>query len=238
MAVRPCGTVAGYSRHRRNKEQPCQPCRDARNAYKRAYKANGPENPRQGMKPDCIDCGRTMRPWNTRVEDHPGTARGTTELCARCQARRARAGQPSKRIRRPDNCIHCGRMLYTHGNPKPHPDAIQHSGKGACISCYKAGRPAKVKQPTPTQCVDCDSPLRPSSSTEEQYPGTRVHSGKSLCRTCYNHRWRNGGKPAAPKPEPVTIVDPGLEILMRGRREREARRARLARINQNRRTAA
>lgn len=33
----------------------------------------------------CVDCGRTMRPYRARVEDHPGTTtRGSTNRCRTC----------------------------------------------------------------------------------------------------------------------------------------------------------
>lgn len=34
----PCGTDAGWRRHRREGTDPCQPCRDAHSAYMRAYR--------------------------------------------------------------------------------------------------------------------------------------------------------------------------------------------------------
>ena len=34
----PCGTAAGFARHKYHKEEPCQPCRDARNAVNNIYK--------------------------------------------------------------------------------------------------------------------------------------------------------------------------------------------------------
>lgn len=46
--LRPCGTVAAYSRHLRRGEEPCQPCRTANTAYQREYKAN-PKPPRPLM---------------------------------------------------------------------------------------------------------------------------------------------------------------------------------------------
>ena len=33
-----CGTNAGWTRHRRNNQDPCEPCREAHNAANRAYR--------------------------------------------------------------------------------------------------------------------------------------------------------------------------------------------------------
>lgn len=35
--VQPCGTFAGYKRHKYYKEEKCQPCKDAHNVYRRAH---------------------------------------------------------------------------------------------------------------------------------------------------------------------------------------------------------
>lgn len=37
----PCGTHAGYHRHRRRAEPPCDACQQARNAYDRHYRRSG-----------------------------------------------------------------------------------------------------------------------------------------------------------------------------------------------------
>ena len=36
--VAPCGTPAGYSRHRNHREEPCAACRTANNEYLQAYR--------------------------------------------------------------------------------------------------------------------------------------------------------------------------------------------------------
>ena len=44
--VAECGTLGGYSKHRKLKEPPCQPCKNARNAYRSAYYKKHPEKKR------------------------------------------------------------------------------------------------------------------------------------------------------------------------------------------------
>ncbi|MCW2899978.1 MAG: hypothetical protein JWO67_2243, partial [Streptosporangiaceae bacterium] len=39
-SVADCGTIGGYARHYRRKEESCAPCREARKAYRRQLRAD------------------------------------------------------------------------------------------------------------------------------------------------------------------------------------------------------
>lgn len=42
---------------------------------------------------------------------------------------------------------------------------------------------------SPPQCAHCDRPLRPNGQPLQDWPGTVIHRGRSLCNRCYRrHR--------------------------------------------------
>lgn len=43
----------------------------------------------------------------------------------------------------------------------------------------------RIKPPV-RPCTECEDPTRPSNSTVDQYPNTKVRSGKGMCSTCYS----------------------------------------------------
>ena len=228
MALAPCGTIAAYTRHRRNNETPCDPCRLAKNAYNREYRAK-PKRPKpeRMIFPPCKGCGRDRRPSKASAKDYPGTALSATkDLCKGCYAREQRRKKGIKSRRRAtNNCLNCGIELYTktdkHTQP-PTPDAVPHAARGLCNGCYKYGKPSKPKKPAPTECRQCEHPLRASKRKLADYPGTLQHAGKGLCTRCYYHRTE------APTPALEPTVDPALEAFNRKRRDRLAAQQRAA----------
>lgn len=78
--VQPCGTNAGYYRHRNHGEQVCDDCRNAHRVYMNMWNRGGPKRPRSEAR-----CGTTagyLRHW-----------RNKQDACAACLEARAAYGQ-------------------------------------------------------------------------------------------------------------------------------------------------
>lgn len=93
--LKPCGTVAGYRRHKDRGEEACKPCLLAMNKYNRERRA---EQRTMNVTATIGECGTCKHPMvarktpSTHVPDGHRRAQNETE-CARCynKARRAQA---------------------------------------------------------------------------------------------------------------------------------------------------
>ena len=65
----------------------------------------------------------------------------------------------------------------------------------------------------PQPCDDCGIRLRPRSADADEWPNTRPHHGKGLCRTCSNklrstaRRRRNGVQPRTKPRRNPTVAE-------------------------------
>lgn len=56
-------------------------------------------------------------------------------------------------------------------------------------------------------CIDCDAPLRPERTSENEWPGTTPHKGRGLCSKHYMRRKRAGTLDEVPHVQEVPATE-------------------------------
>lgn len=103
---------------------------------------------------ECLECSRTLRPYNTSAEDYPGTAQVFARgLCRPCHSILEKTGTLDK--------------LYP----------VRRNEDGKVI------RPFQYPTDATTNCDKCERPMRPYGSRAEDWPGTVARKGRK-CSTC------------------------------------------------------
>lgn len=141
---------------------------------------------------DCVTCGRPMRASGAPPEE--GTVKyGGRGLCATCWSRPYSA----ERLPMPEACHDCGRPLrHTDQRLEDFPGTLKHVGNGLCKMCEnRRGRGPLLGtrvNSAPTNCRGCERPLRNTSQSAAEKPGSVRHMSQGFCAPCVKVRKRAG----------------------------------------------
>lgn len=67
------------------------------------------------------------------------------------------------------------------------PGTVREQGGGRCATCirHKRGGTTRHRMEIGDPCETCQHPMRPSTHTIAQHPGTRRHWARGQCQGCY-----------------------------------------------------
>ncbi|KDE14223.1 hypothetical protein [Rhodococcus aetherivorans] len=134
-------------------------------------------------------CGRPLRGRHDDPAAHPGSVLSDNRhMCKTC----ARHVAPTKQDRT-RACRGCGgAMRPNKASAKDWPGTKSHTGRGYCSGCYHKYPDGRTTKPPTFRMPDvcqgtCGRRLRPTKTSEKEFPGTVGHFTSGMCRTCHRH---------------------------------------------------
>ena len=90
---------------------------------------------------ECQHCGRKIRPYHTKLEDHPGTiSKAGTLACGPCYhgIRQGTGAVTFSKLVTGTPCLRCATPLRPWGTKvSDHPGTKPHKGSGYCMDCTR-----------------------------------------------------------------------------------------------------
>lgn len=92
---------------------------------------------------NCVECGRAIRPFNTRLDDYPGTVvQSAAGICDFCYKNPGSDVKPRAKSEVKENCIKCGAKMRPRSNSKAAdwPGAVARLNATTCRKCFDHAR--------------------------------------------------------------------------------------------------